>query len=330
MRKKIVIAAALLLLLSLLICGVLQLRISTIPRELTEYNSSVAWGAESYSHMSAYIGADYGFNSNAYEKTKVELESKYKVDSIETTSVLYSASLETRMSVYPIGGSKGVSTNATVYLGDYFKFHPIKLVEGSYPQNSGVMTDAILIDELAAWQLFGTMRGLVGLEVTVGIDTYVISGVAAVPGGIYDEVYGELPRIYICSDSASLRFGTDTREFNSFDAMLPDPITNYAKNTLEDVLGSYDPVIVNNDTAFSSTALKEMYESQTKLVTDPDKVEYPYTEKARMILALCAADLYNVESIVLKVAILSTAVLFFALYGPVVKFIERMLAKLKF
>lgn len=330
MRKKIVIIAASLLLLSLLTCGIFGLCISSIPRELIEYNCSSSWGAESYSHMSAYIGADYGFNANEYDKTKVELASKYTVDSIETASALYSASLESSLSLYLPNSSESVRTCATVYLGDYFKFHPLKLVEGSYPQNGGAMTDSILIDELAAWQLFGTMRGLVGLEVTVGVDTYVISGVAAVPDGVYDEVYGELPRIYICSDSASLRAGTDTRTFTCCDAMLPDPITNYAKNTLEDVLGSYDAVIVNNDTSFSSETLKETYESQTKLVTDPDKVEYPYTEKARMILSLRAADLYNVESIVIKVAILSAAVLFFALFGPVVKFIERMLAKLKF
>ncbi len=330
MRKKIVIAAAAIALLFALIGGSIALYISNIPRELIEYKSSEKWGAEEYAHMAAYMNTDAGFTANAMLKALSELESAYTVDSVDTAAALYSASMETSATLSAQNSDRSASCNATVYLGDYFRFHPLEIIEGAYPSIDSTHTDSILIDELAAWQLFGTQRGVTGLEAKIGNDVYTVCGVVSVPQGVYSEVYGEKPRVYINADSAACRAGSSGRSFTSFEAMIPDPITNFAENALTGVIESFDPIIQNIDTRFEGETLKEVYDGQTALITDSRQTNYPYTEKAMLILSLKAADAYAVLRVMFIISLVGITVLFFALFGPCVRFVERMLKKLRF
>ncbi len=330
MRKIIIIASVICIALCAIISGVLQMVISHIPTELIEYNSSEKWGAEGYVHMAAYMTSDAGFDANSYLRVKSEITDKYTVDSIDTVSALYALSREEQLTLTSSDGKRTSSCNASVYLGDYFIFHPIELIEGAYPDRESVLTDAIVIDEYASWQLFGTQSGVVGLEVRIGNDIYVVSAVAKVPDGVYKEVYSDKPRIYINADSAGMRTKAADRKFTAFDLMLPDPITNYASNTVNETLSSYDPVIVNIDKRFKHAALDEMREKQISLIIDSDRTEYPYTEKAMIILSLRAADIYAVQKVIFTIGIVGLAVLLLAVYGPIVRAIEKLLSKIKF
>ena len=330
MRKKIIIIAAAITVVCALIGCSISLYILSIPRELTEYKVTQKWGADGYTHIAAYMNSDASFTANAMAKSVSEIESAYTVDSIELTSSRYSASLETNVSLTSPNSSRSASCAATVYLGDYFVFHPYNIIEGAYPVIQGNSTDAVLIDELAAWQLFGTQRGVVGLEAKIGNDYYTVCGVIGIPDGVYNEVYGEKPRVYINADSAAYRSGSASRAFTTFEAIVPDPITNYAENALTDILESFDPVIKNIDTRFNSEALKEVYESQTSMIIDPKDREYPYTEKAMLILSLKASDANEIRGVMFKTSLVAVAILFFALFGPCVRFIERLLKKIKF
>lgn len=330
MRKKIIICAMAAALIFALIGTALYLYTESIPKELIEYKSSDKWGADGYTHMAAYMNTDAGFTANTMLRIKSEIEDAYKVDSIETSQALYSSSCEVSATLFKPDSDRTSSCTATLYLGDYFKFHPLELVEGSYPDTDSTMTDALLVDELAAWQLFGTQRGVVGLEVNIGNDIYVVCGVTALPDGVYNEVYGESPRVYINADSSYYRSSLSDRAFTSFEAMLPDPITNFAQNTLDKTLSSFEPVIKNIDIRFDGEALDEVRETQTALITDSNDTEYPYTEKAMIILSLKAADVYAVQKVMFYISLVCVAVLFFAIFKPVVKFIEKLFSKLKF
>lgn len=316
------------LVLSLIVYFALGFYIKNIPKQLIEYDSSAKWGADGYDHISVYMNTGSGFSPNAFDKISADIDRVNKVDSIDTSCAIYSASCESNVTV--VNGSRSTNATSTVYIGEYFKFHPTELVEGAYPSASGTLTDSLVIDELAAWQLFGTRSGVVGLEVNIGEDIYVVGAVAKLADGVYNDVYGDTPRIFINADSSAMRTQNVDRAFTAFDAMLPNPITNYAEGKLKDLFSSYNGNVINNDTAFGSEALSELRDMQTKLLTDSSDTEYPYTEKARLILALKASEIHSVQNTAMKLTLLAAVVIFCTLFGPTVKFVERMLAKIKF
>ncbi|MBO7149231.1 MAG: hypothetical protein J6V93_05160, partial [Clostridia bacterium] len=58
--------------------------------------------------------------------------------------------------------------------------------------------------------------------------------------------------------------------------------------------------------------------------------DYPYTEKAMLVLALKASDVYAAQKVFYYVVIAGIAVIFFTLFTPTVRAVEKLLSKLKF
>ena len=324
-RKIILILLATALLFSAIALGV-YINYRHIPKELIEYKSSDRWGADAHSHLVAYMPESSGFTVLAYAKTVAEIKGKYQGDSKDVSESVYSASAESAQTLTSLDAKRSSNTIATLYTDSYFVFHPIKLKEGAYP----MATDTVLIDELAAWQLFGTDKGVVGMEIKIGSDIYGVCGVTEVPKGIYTEVYGDKPRVYINADSAAFRKNVGDRSFTVFEAMIPEPITNYAKNTVSELMGSFNAVIYNLDERFNGESLEELRENKNKLITDVNEIKYPYNEKAMLILALKATGVYGA----FRVLVLIPAVLVFAvvllLIKPVMGLFEKAYKKFKF
>ena len=62
--------------------------------------------------------------------------------------------------------------------GEFFLFHPLELKSGSYFSEDDFMQDGVVLDETAAWKLFGGYD-LTGLPVTIGSQSYVVLGVVS-------------------------------------------------------------------------------------------------------------------------------------------------------
>ncbi len=327
-RKITAIAAAALILVSLLLAFGLRLGIMCIPRELYEYGNSSDWSDEiNYSHVAVYVTSENGFEEDRIYYAESAIESACITESYETEYNRYGASREREVSVYRDGATNGVSCTATVYMGDYFLFHRIPLREGAYPSDNAVITDTVILDEDAAWQLFGSAHDVTGMEVEINGNIYTIIGVSERASGVYTKTYGGKPRIYIAGNSAGFR--NEDIKYTTFDVMMPDPITKFAENAVSGAVGSSDAVIKNIDTRFDGSSLKEMLDGTVKLITDSTDTEYPFTEKATLILVLKAADLYSVERIAFIVSIVGAVILFWALYRPVMDAIGRLFKKLR-
>lgn len=328
MRKIIIIVSvlgAVVFLITGLILGAVK---AGIPKELYEYKSSDNWGAEAHSHIAAYMSSDAGFSYESMMMVKYGLENDYKVDSIDTSYSRYSASGEKRITLVPMSGPRTSNCEAIIYAGDYFTFHKPKLLEGAYPMVDAVHTDSILIDELAAWQIFGTKSNVVGLEVNFDGYTYIVCGVVEVPKGIYTEVYGDRARVYVSSESTALRGKRNV--FTTFEAMIPDPISNYAHTAVKEGLSSYSPEVIDIDKRFSGKELEKLRDSRTKLLIGANEIEYSFNEKAMLLLSHKAADVHVWMKTMYYISLSFAVILFFAVYVPVVRFIGKLLKKLKF
>jgi hypothetical protein len=54
------------------------------------------------------------------------------------------------------GETKSTEANVVAAGGDFFVFHPIKMLSGYYFSPDDLMQDRVVIDEDLAWQLFGS------------------------------------------------------------------------------------------------------------------------------------------------------------------------------
>ncbi len=327
--RKIIIFVSLSASLLFLAVGLVLFAVKEgIPKELIEYKSSHEWGADAHSHVTVYMSSDRELDYSEKIMIESELEAAYTVDSIDSSKAIYCASTETGVSLYSTSSSRHASSTATVYSGDYFNFYKPELKEGAYPINDPIHTDAILLDENAAWQIFGTHTGVVGLSLDYNGYSYTVCGVIKVPDGIYKEVYGERSRVFISSQSTGFR--NNNIMYTQFDAMIPDPITNYATNLIKEKFVAYSDVIVNQDNRFDGEELNKLRENTNDMIINSNGIDYPFTEKAALLLALKAGNYNAAMKVMYYICAFFAAVLFFAVYTPVMRFIGKQLKKLKF
>jgi hypothetical protein len=151
--------------------------------------------------------------------------------------------------------------------GDFFFFHPLELVNGSYFMADDVMKDKIVIDEDLAWQLFGS-DDIIGQCVTIGGINHYVSGVVRRQEGRFNEAAGLSESIVYMSYDSLSKYGeilsgkTTDKEIsedgvnakiggiNCYEIVCPNPVDGLlAKITKEsaDFDDKYVNVIDNTD-----------------------------------------------------------------------------------
>jgi hypothetical protein len=155
-----------------------------------------------------------------------------------------------------VTGSKGtISAPAIGVGGDFFLFHPFKLVSGYYFSGSDVMQDGIVIDEDAAWQLFGA-SDVAGMTVTIGGVPHYIAGVISRDSSLMDKKAGaDTMTVYLSYDSLS-KYGT-TDGISCYETLLPNPVSGYGLGLVKEKLGVSDStgVVVENSERYSVLSL---------------------------------------------------------------------------
>ena len=126
----------------------------------------------------------------------------------------------------------GTTVKAVGVGGDFFYFHPLTLLGGSYIRSGDLMDDLVVLDEEMAWRLFGGTN-LAGLTMYINGEPFVVSGVVsretdfatqkayAGDGGVYMS-YSALSRL------------VETASITCYEIVMPNPIRNFAKGILED------------------------------------------------------------------------------------------------
>lgn len=213
---------------------------------------------------------------------------------------------------------------ATVYFGDYFGLHPQVPLYGGFLRESADTTDFCVIDDLAAWRIFGA-TDVCGMDLYINGKIYTVSAVLAADRGKYAAFYGEKPRVYILYSSAAMR---DTRvTFTALEAVLPDPYTDAAKTMFTDAVLSYTEEICPVTDRFTLPSLYENIKGLTHLGVMEGK-NYPYYENAARVMETKCAILLAFETACYALAALFFGTLLVLIYLPVSKHIrEKRLAK---
>lgn len=181
--------------------------------------------------------------------------------------------------------------------GDFFLFHPMELVSGTYFSADDLMKDRIVIDEDMAWQLFGS-SDIIGQSVTIGEVPHYITGVVKVRSGRMEKAAGlDRSYVYMSYDSLS-KYGTilsgrtmdglgsedGTMEMNGgincIQVVCPNPVDGAAARIAKECLGVDDEgvAVIDNTDRFSFIALlKVLGQTGTRSMWGK-AIYYPYWE----------------------------------------------------
>ncbi|MCD8379239.1 MAG: ABC transporter permease [Lachnospiraceae bacterium] len=275
----------------LIIVGILQIISGKIKEGLTHEQVATTWDSDGgYAHISVYLSESEKLSmlSDLETQEYMVLELYYNLLSkLEEASITVSeeASESARLVVYSYSSQGSISMESdrtTVTLnaygvgGDFFIFHPLKLKYGSYFSGDDVMQDVVIIDEEAAWQLFGS-SDVVGKYIYIQDIPHKIVGVYERDSGYMNDAAGNgESTVYVSKESLYL-YGTDNG-LQTIELLLPNPVSSYALDLVTDELSGRDVSIVENSNRYDLENLVEILKAFGTRSMGLSGVIFPYWE----------------------------------------------------
>ena len=328
--------------------------ISSLSRLLPSQHEAERWQGASetkYAQLSCFIPVDETVSLNeigAFREALVKKLHEAAID-VGTEDVLSvdAWSCVDKVSVSSALGKGDVS--ATAVGGEFFAFHPIKLISGSYISSSDLMQDRVLLDEDTAWLLFGgtDIQGM----------TFKINGVPFVVAGVIEreqdfaskKAYTDGMGIFMSYDgynaamnySASAAAAADSSggtapaaagsaDIQCYELVMPNPVKNFALNFVKEKFPVKDAEIISNTGRYTVSNLWKLAKAFDERAMQTKGVLYPYWENAARCIENRAAMLLVVSAAALILPVLTALVLIvkYALVGKR-KLEDDLLPKLK-
>lgn len=186
-----------------------------------------------------------------------------------------------------------LSVTAVGVGGEFFQFHPIPLLSGSYISDEDLNQDRIVVDENFAWAMFGS-NDIVGMQIWMDTTIYTIAGVVEVEeDSLYQTAYGNGNRIYV--PYTMLKNQQEALQVTCYEAVLPNPISNYAYYALRHAFGIEDEIedtikqtgttlnfenveVIENSSRYDWIPLWNGIRNRKFQIMRPNSVGYPFWE----------------------------------------------------
>lgn len=203
-----------------------------------------------------------------------------------------------------------VSADAVGIGGDFFLFHPLKLLYGAYFSGNDLMQDYCVIDEDAAWQLFGS-SDVAGMTVYISGIPHIVTGVVHRPEGRLEKAAGlDSTLVYVSYQTLS-ELGS-CNGINHYEIVMPNPVSEFAYKYIKDNLGSdeKETEVVENSSRYSLLSrLKLIREFGTRSMNGK-AIIYPFWENIARGYEDILAVITLFEMLFLVYAIVIALVLF--------------------
>ncbi|MCD8325607.1 MAG: ABC transporter permease [Lachnospiraceae bacterium] len=278
-------------LICLLLVGVLQIVSARMQKQLLHERVAYDWDSEGGSaHISVYLTEEEKLSmlSSLEDQEYMVLNLYYSLESeLTENSITLSedASDNARLIVYGYEAEGSVSiesdrTTITVKAygvgGDFFQFHPLQLKYGSYFSGSDLMQDGVLLDEEAAWQLFGS-SDVVGQYVYISNIPHLVVGVYERDRGyFYDAAGNDESTVYLSAQSL-FQYGS-YNGLQSVELLMPNPVSGFAYDLVAEQLSGYDVAIVENENRFEWLNLADIWKQIGTRSMGLNGIVFPYWE----------------------------------------------------
>ncbi len=287
-RRKSFSAGKLILILACVLSFIIFMILTAISAWLIDKQETQRmaqrWSAEGdASQISCFFSVNTRLTPDTIEEFEHKLDSALEEASIVSTSPHANARLWA--DAYSAGGKISVQSNITSITvdaigigGDFFQFHPMKLLSGSFFSGNDVMQDYCVLDRDAAWKLFGS-NDIAGQVVYIGGVAHIVTGVVEQEeGDIYEAAGLDGSQIYVSYDTLS-KYGTNNG-INHFEIVMPNPVKGYALNYVKEAIGvaQTELEIVENTTRYDIlTRIKHIKKLPFRAMNGK-AIIYPYWE----------------------------------------------------
>lgn len=242
------------------------------------------WSEEKdVAQISCFFSPNASISPDTIEEFGYSLNSSLQEASIETESENESARLWVH--AYSADGKISLSSERTTLEadaigigGDFFLFHPQKLLYGAYFSGNDLNQDYCVIDEDAAWQLFGS-NDIAGMTVYISGIPHIVTGVIERPAGRLEEAAGLSDTLVYVSYETLDKLGSNNG-INHYEIVMPNPISNFAENLVRERFGNNEKKveILENSTRYSFVnRLKTITAFGTRSMNGK-AIIYPYWE----------------------------------------------------
>jgi len=195
-------------------------------------------GGEDFSQVSCFFADGEAITFNEIMGFRGYIESSIKEASLTAPSNNARAYIDAYSSIGTVNirsERSALETAAIGIGGDFFLFHPLELVNGAYFSGHDLMQDAVILDEEAAWHLFGS-SDIIGMPVSIGGVNHYVRGVIKRETGRMWEGAGLSGGVaYISNDSLSL-YG-QTMGIRSYEVVMPNPVSGFAYRVVTEKFG---------------------------------------------------------------------------------------------
>ena len=252
-------------------------------------------GEERFAQVTAFMPVTGTKTLDDIRAFRATLENEFVQNSMTAPEggSLYVDAYSGKTSLSVSGKSPGsVTVTAIGAGGDYFLFHPLKLLSGSYVSDEDYMSDRVVLDAQTAFNLFGS-SDVAGMEVTIGGRTFPVAGVVqseddfatnaalqaanSASGDSSGNASTSTAMIYM---SYSALNAMQELSIDCYEIVLPDPVSGFAKNLMTEKFPSSGGAIVQNTGRFSLSGLICVLGGFGTRVMTTNGVIYPYWENA--------------------------------------------------
>ncbi len=211
-----------------------------------------------------------------------------------------------------ITGEKATTDAPVIAVGgQFFEFHPLRLLDGSYISEDDFSFDRVLLDEALAWELFGG-TALTGMSVQV-------NGAELVVGGVLEReqdsasrrAYGEEKGFFMSYETYAAISGK--QGIGCYEVVLPETVKGYAAQLVGDKFPLGDGESLVNTGRFGYERLLALARDLPGRAAHGGKVVYPYWENAARITENECAVLAVLAMALLLPGVITAVIVFFRL-----------------
>lgn len=259
---------------------------------------------EEFAQLSCYFRSGEGMTEDQIVPLRQSIKTALEEASINESD----AQGRTWVDAYSTEGELTVSSDrssATVRAfgvgGDFFLFHPLLLLSGTYFGTDDLNEDGVILDENVAWQLFGSYD-VAGMTVEIDETTYPIRGVVRSDSGFFSEAAAEeKSTIYVSFSILEKQLHDESLTMDSYELLIANPVKEFGLSTLKKALtvdeSSYE--IVENSARFDLMHRLLLLKNFGVRSMNAKGIIYPYWENRARAYEDVSALLFVIELILL-------------------------------
>lgn len=249
---------------------------------LPDVNAYKKWDSkEEYTQMAVYLPIGQMPERMLYDGMLYQIQEKLTEESIEPENK------KSRMLVGAFSGYGSITmktelATATVDTigvgGDFFYFHPLDMIDGSYLNDEYLMKDYVILDRATAWKLFGATN-VTGMTVMIGEVPFIVAGVYEPTDILLSEEAG-LDESIVFMFYESLETHGSSSGIQWLDFILPNPVKGFGERILKEnsMIALEDAVVIENSTRFDAIPLYKMIPDYLERIMSKSGIVYPYWE----------------------------------------------------